>query len=345
MMEFRYKEEDLKDLKRVVVITGPTAVGKTELSLRIAEELGGEIVSADSLQVYRYLDIGTAKATREEQERVPHHLIDVVDPDEEFNAGDYGTAAHLAMEEIFQNDKIPILVGGTGLYLRLLIHGLVDLPESDPEIRKNHQRIASEQGVEPLYTELQAVDEALAKKIHPNDLIRISRGLEVYEQTGKALSAHQEEHKFKRPNYHALKLALIRPREELYNRINLRVEKMFTHGLIEEYQSLLERGYGRELKPMRSVGYKEVGDYLLDGKPLEESIDEVKRRTRRYAKQQLSWFRGEPQTHWALAPLIEEKDGKSVLPPRVKTDVEEFLRGGTPRLEWAKVEPYNVSRD
>ena len=340
-MEFAYRPEDLEGLDRIIVLAGPTAVGKTALSLRLAEELNAEIVSVDSLQVYRDLNVGTAKVTEEERERIPHHLIDVVDPDEPFNAADYRRHARAAIDDILKRGKVPLLVGGTGLYVRLLVHGVVDVPEASEELRARYQRQADEHGHEVLHRRLRQVDPELAARVHPNDLVRVTRGLEVYDQTGKALSEHQREHRFSRPNFNALKLVLIRPREELYGRINRRVEQMIEAGLEVEYRQLLERGFSSDLKPMQSLGYKEMGDHLFKGLSLEETVVAIQRATRRYAKKQISWFRSEPQTHWAMAPIL--CDGE--VPNRVLRDLRAFLRGEVIcELEWAKVDPYNVSR-
>ncbi len=340
MMKFAHSPEDLADLNRIIVICGPTGVGKTALSLKLAEELEAEIVSVDSLQVYRHLDIGTAKADREERAQVPHHLIDVVEPDQDFNVADYKRHAEAAITDILKRGRTPMLVGGTGLYIRLLVHGLIEVPEPSEELREKYKRQAQEHGEDFLHRRLRQVDPELAEKFHPNDLVRVTRGLEVFDQTGKPLSEHQREHQFRRPKYHALKIALIRPREELYERINLRVNRMLEQGLEEEYRGLLAMGYGPELKPMQSLGYKQIGEYIRGERTLEEAVEDMQKRTRRYAKQQVSWFRGEPDTHWAMAPLL--RDGQP--PDEVVDDLRNFLRRGTPTLEWAQVDPYNVQR-
>ncbi len=338
-MEFDYDRVDLEGLERIIVIAGPTGVGKTALSLELAKELDAEIVSVDSLQVYRYLDIGTAKVSPEEREQIPHHLIDVVDPDEDFNAAAFKRHANEAIRDIHSRGKAVLLVGGTGLYVRLLVHGLFDAPPPSEELRAKYARQAEEYGREFLHDRLKEVDPELAAKFHPNDFVRVSRGLEIYDQTGKPLSVHQREHRFSRPNYHALKIALIRPREQLYDRINRRVDQMLELGLEQEYRSLMERGYDRSLKPLTSLGYRQIGEYLFDGLPLAEAVADIKQATRRYAKQQISWFRGEPQTNWALAPVL--RDGQ--VPAEVLGDMEAFLAGEKPGLEWAQIDSYNVT--
>lgn len=335
MMEFATRPQELEGLARIIVLGGPTGVGKTALSLKLARELKGEIVSVDSVQVYRGLDIGTAKASVEERGQVPHHLIDVVDPDEEFNAADFKRLAMQAIDEIHSRGKAAILVGGTGLYIRLLVHGLFEAPEPSEELRERYRVQAEEQGAQSLYERLEQVDPELAARVHPNDLVRVTRGLEIFDQTGKPLSVHQREHQFKTPNYHALKIALIRPREELYDRINRRVEQMIEQGLEAEYRGLLERGYGAQHKPMQSLGYRQMGEYIRGQVALEEAKESMKSQTRRYAKQQISWFRSEPDVHWAMAPVLREGE----VPEEVLRDLENFLSGGEPALEWAKVAP------
>jgi tRNA dimethylallyltransferase len=330
-----------KGLPKILVVAGPTAVGKTSLSLEVAERLGGEIVNSDSVQLYRHLDIGTAKPSEAERTRVPHHLFDVLDPDEESNVSDFLEMAGEAIEDILGRGKLPILVGGTGMYVRILVHGLFEAPPPDEALREEHRAIAADKGRAFLHDKLAEVDPTLAERVHPNDLVRISRGLEVYAQTGKPLSVHQREHRFQAPNYDALKIALLRPRDELYERINQRVDLMMEQGLLEEYESLIARGYDRGLKPLQSLGYRQMGEHIFDDVPIDQAVEGMKRQTRRYAKQQIGWFRGEPNIHWALAPLA--RDGE--LPAEVLGDVESFFRGDDPDLQWAQLEPYDVSRN
>lgn len=337
-MEFDFSEEDLEGLPRIIVLGGPTGVGKTDFSLALAEAVGGEIVNCDSLQVYRYLDIGTAKATAEERARVPHHLVDVCEPDEEFNVADFKRLATAAITDIRARGLVPIVVGGTGLYIRILVHGLFDAPEPSAELRAHYRKLAEEQGAEPLYARLQEVDPELAGRIHGNDLIRITRGLEVFDQTGTPLSEHQREHRFSRPTYHALKIALIRPRPELYARIDERVDEMMEHGLLEEFEAIRALGFSHTLKPLMSLGYRQIGQHVVEGVELEECVADIKRETRRYAKQQISWMRREPGTHWALAPILKE----GMIPAEVLADIFDFLGGGQPEMHWAQVDSYKV---
>ncbi len=328
-------------LPKIFVVAGPTAVGKTSFALEVAERLGGEIINYDSVQLYRGLDIGAAKPTPAERERVPHHLVDVLDPDQESNVADYVEMAARAIADVLERDKIPVLVGGTGMYERILVHGIFEAPPPDESIRARHRGVAAEKGRAYLHAKLAEVDPELAERVHENDLVRISRGLEIYEQTGKALSVHQREHRFKQPNYDALKIALSRPREELYERINRRADLMVEQGLLEEYEALIAKGYDRQLKPLQSLGYRQMGEHVFDGVPLDEALTEMKAQTRRYAKQQIGWFRGEPHIHWALAPV--ERDGE--LPAQVLGDIEAFFAGEQPELAWAELDPYDVSRD
>lgn len=315
---------ELSELPRVIVLAGPTGVGKTALSLGLAEALDAEIVGMDSVQIYRGMDIGSAKASVEERARVPHHLIDVLDPDQEHNVGDYKRRAMDAIADIHQRGKHAIIVGGTGLYLRVLIHGLLEAPEPDEELRRRHRERAAEVGCQALHAELAQVDPELAERLHHNDFVRISRGLEIWEQTGRPLSELQREHQFRLPNYNAFKLALCRPRAELYERINARVDQMMTEGFLDECRGLFDR-YPRELKVFSSLGYKQMAEHLLDDVPLEEALDSMKQQTRRYAKQQLSWLRGEPGVRWAPAPLV---DAAGAPAEGVVEDCRRFLESG-----------------
>ena len=329
--------EQLAELPRLIALVGPTGVGKTALALELAEALGAEIVGMDSVQIYEELDIGSAKPTPAERARVPHHLVDELSPDRAHNVGDYEEAAREAIAEIHARGKAAMVVGGTGLYLRVLVHGLFEAPPPDEAIRARHRERAAREGREALHAELAEVDEELAARVHPNDLVRISRGLEIWEQTGRPLSQLQREHRFQVPNYHALKLALVRPRPELYARIDARVERMLEGGLIEEVRGLLER-YPAELRVFGSVGYRQVVAHLTEGVEREETIRQIKRATRRYAKQQLSWLRSEPGVQWARAPLLAEG---GQLPAQVYEGCARFLATGQlEEMAWAEADPY-----
>ena len=329
------------ELPRILVVGGPTAVGKSSFALEIAERLGGEIVGADSVQIYRDVDIGTAKPGEAERERVPHHLIDELELDADFDVAQYVERAQKVIADIRSRGKLPIVVGGTGLYLRLLVHGIFEAPEASDEIRQKYEQIAVEEGMEALHDRLAEVDPKLAGKLDVNDGVRIRRGMEVWEQTGRPLSELQAEHAFSDPNYFAMKIGLIRPRQELYDRINRRFDQMLDEGLMEEYRELIEAGYDRDLKPLQALGYRQMGQIIFDDVPFEEAVRDAKTRSRRYAKKQISWLRGEPNLQWAMAPVARQGE----LPARVVADVERFFEGGPRQVAWADIDSYDVQRN
>ncbi len=283
--------------QRVLVIVGPTAVGKTELSLQIAETLGAEIISADSMQVYRGMNIGTAKPSPRDRIRVRHHLIDVVDPDQAFNVADYVELAEAALLELSGRSTIPVLTGGTGLYIDALLDGFL-FPDSaaDPDLRA---RLEEQAAADPtgLYAELKKIDPPSAAKIHPNDLRRIVRALEVYKRTGEPISRLQRKAEKQQRPYKPTYIGLTRERQELYARINRRVEIMVEEGLISEVKGLLE-AYPQQPTALQALGYKEIALYLRGSLALAEAIELLQRDTRRYAKRQLSWFRRNKDIHW-----------------------------------------------
>ncbi len=287
---------------QLVIIQGPTASGKSELAVRLAEACGGEVVNADSMQVYRRMDIGTAKPSPELVARVPHHLYDIVDPDVNFTAADYRREAGRVITEIHGRGKHPILVGGTGLYIRTLIGGLAPSPGGDDAIRAELEEDARREGVAVLHDRLARVDPAAAARLHPNDRVRIVRALEVFLMTGKPLSEFQEEHRFADEPYDCLKFGISVERDVLYRRINERVDRMFAEGFVEEVSGLLKAGYSPDLKAMGAIGYKEVCAYLAGTCSLNEAREFVQRNTRRYAKRQLTWFRKDPAIMWVEYP-------------------------------------------
>lgn len=289
-------------LPRILIVCGPTASGKSELALRLARELDGEIVNADSMQIYRGMDIGTAKPTREEMDAVPHHLLDVADPDTPFSAADFSEAASQSISGIIRRGRRPIVVGGTGLYIRALLHGLVDSPSGAGELRRRLQEEARELGNQAMLERLRLVDPQLAVTIHPNNLVRIIRGLEVYHLTGIPLSRYQHEHGFAKERYRSLSIGIRVERGELYERIERRVDRMLATGLLDEVRALLEAGFGPELKAMRSIGYRESCDFLAGNSGQEETAALIKRNTRRYAKRQLTWFNADPEIIWLEYP-------------------------------------------
>jgi len=283
---------------KLVIILGPTGVGKSGVAVEAAEKLNGEIINADSQQVYRCMDIGTGKPAPEQRRKVPHHLIDIVDPDEEFNAARFREAALKNAEEIRSRGKKAVLCGGTGLYIKALTQGLFVGPAKDPEIRKRLGQEADERGLGTLYERLRQVDPETLLSVHPNDRQRIIRALEVFELTGKQMSRWQKEHGFKESPFETLKIGLDREREELYAIINRRCEEMVANGLVEEVKGLVAKGYSLDLKPLQSVGYRHMGLCISGAMSLEESLSLMQRDTRHLAKRQLTWFRADKEIRW-----------------------------------------------
>jgi tRNA dimethylallyltransferase len=282
----------------LVVICGPTAVGKTALALNLAEYFNAEIISADSRQLYRLMDIGTAKPIAEELQRVRHHLIDVAWPDEDFHAARFVSLAEEAVADIHRRSKRAFLVGGTGLYLRALTEGLLQAPSANPKLRQRLHSRAEAEGSASLHEALARVDPDSAARLHPNDLIRIVRALEVFEHSGSMLSALQDKHGFNSKPYRTVKICLNMPRDVLYRRIDQRAEVMFTQGLLEEAETLLGAGYDPSLKALRTIGYRQAFALLRKEMARDEAIDDLKQATRRYAKQQLTWFRKDKSMIW-----------------------------------------------
>ena len=282
---------------KLICIVGPTASGKSAIAVELAKRLDGEVVSADSMQVYRYMDIGTAKPSIREMEGIPHHMINVVNPDENFSVSDYREMAATVIEDIAKRGKRVIVAGGTGLYIRALTKGLVDTPRGDGLLREKLKREAQEKGPLYLYRTLEKIDPEAAVEIHPNNLVRVIRAIEVATLTGKKISEFQRSHRFSEKDYDYLMLGIDIDRDELYRRIDGRVDIMIGDGLKEEVKELLEKGYSRELKPMRGVGYKEMCAHIIDGISLERAVELIKRDSRRYAKRQLTWFRKE-EVRW-----------------------------------------------
>jgi tRNA dimethylallyltransferase len=283
---------------RIIVICGPTAVGKTAAGIEVARAFGGEILSADSMQVYRHMDIGTAKPTAAEQAAVRHHLIDVVDPDEPFDAAAYMALGRQALAELLRRGKTPVVVGGTGLYLKALLYGLFRLDARDPAVRARLRAEAESCGAAVLHARLAQCDPHTAARLHPNDTLRILRALEVFEVTGRPISALQREHRFDDTPFRTLKIGLCLDRETLYRRIDRRVEAMVAAGLEDEVRALLAKGYGPRLKPMQSIGYSHMTAFLAGAVSHEECVRTLQRDTRRFAKRQLTWFRADPEIVW-----------------------------------------------
>jgi tRNA dimethylallyltransferase len=280
-------------------VAGPTASGKTGLAIEIANYVGGEIVSADSMQIYKYMDIGSAKPTKEERAAAVHHMIDFLEPDEEFSVADYTEMAHKVIADVYSRGKIPVMAGGTGLYINSVVNdvtfGEID---TDYELREKLQKIGEEKGSEYLLKMLAEFDRVSAKRLHPNNLRRIVRAIEFYKTTGKPISVHQEETKQRESRYNPLMLCIDRNRDALYDRINRRVDIMFSEGLLDEVKRLMDMGYTKDLNSMKGIGYKEVMDYFDGIMSLEETVELIKQSSRRYAKRQLTWFRRDERIHY-----------------------------------------------
>ncbi len=283
----------------LVILTGPTAVGKTALSVAFAKAINGEIISADSMQVYRHMDIGSAKVTKEEMEGVPHHLIDVLEPAEEFNVVLFQKMARQAAEEIESRGHIPILVGGTGFYIQALLYN-IDFAENDEDrrLRRSLEEIAKEQGASALYEKLRAVDPESCEIIHANNVKRVIRAIEFYEKTGKKISAHNREQRQNISPYRFAYFVLNDDREKIYRQIDQRVDLMMERGLVEEVRALRAMGCSRGMVSMQGLGYKEILSYLEGERSQEEAVYLIKRDTRHFAKRQLTWFKREKEVTW-----------------------------------------------
>ncbi len=282
-------------------------MGKSEVAIDVALAVHGEIINADSLQVYRYLDVGTGKPSPEQRQKVPHHLMDLVDPDEDFNVSLFRDCALKAEENIRSRGKSTVVCGGTGLYIKALVHGLFVGPGRIAEVRKGLEEEMEKEGVEILYGRLKQVDPDGAAKIHPHDRQRILRGLEVYGHTGTEISRWQGSHGFRENPFDTFKVGLNRDRQELYGFIERRCEEMMAKGLVAEVEGLVSRGYGLDLKPLQSVGYRHVGLHLLGEMSFDKALPLMKRDTRRLAKRQLTWFRADQEIHW-FHPEKEKKE-------------------------------------
>jgi tRNA dimethylallyltransferase len=303
----------------VVVVTGPTATGKTPLAIELALRFAGEIVNADSMQVFRFMDIGTAKPSPEQRARVPHHMLDVVPPDVPYSAGRYSVAARAAAARIHGRDRIPLLTGGTGLYIRAFLEGLISRAEADPELReeleREHARAVAEGDPYRLHRRLAEIDPQTAERVHPNDIRRVTRALEIAKQVGETSSEVRDAHGFRDRPYRVLHLALDLPRELLNERIDRRCREMIDAGLLQEVRGLLERGYGPELRPMRAIGYRHVVPVAQGRATLELALEGMQVDTRRFARRQRTWLRSVPD--------VESFDPRE--PEAIFERVERFL--------------------
>ncbi len=285
--------------KPLIVITGPTAVGKTDLSIRLAKDINGEIISADSIQIYKYMDIGSAKVMPEEMNGVVHHLIDELYPDEEFNVYTFKKMANTAMDGIYARGLVPVIAGGTGFYIQSVLYDInFDEEQGDKSYRHQLEKLAEEKGNEYIHNMLKAVDEESAAIIHMNNTKRVIRALEYYNETGKKFSQNNEEQRQNESPYEFKYFVLNMDREKLYERINMRVDMMVKAGLVEEVENLLKMGYHKDLNSMQGIGYKEIVSYLNGEMSLEDAIETLKQNTRHFAKRQLTWFRREKTVTW-----------------------------------------------
>ena len=291
---------------KVIVICGPTGIGKTAVGIRLAEKLGGEIISADSMQIYRYMDIGTAKPTADEQNRILHHMIDIVDPDEDFDAVRFAKMAREKVMQLHQRGVMPFVVGGTGLYIKALLQGLFQSNPADLKIRERLMQEAAENGSGSLYDRLQQVDPDTADRLHPNDSYRIVRALETIESTGRSISDHQQDHGFADEPFNALKICLQMDRQTLYDRIDQRVDMMIETGFVGEVEKLLGMGYSADLKSMQSIGYRHMVALIEGRLSRDECVRTLKRDTRRFAKRQFTWFGADQQIQWYQPDQLNE---------------------------------------
>jgi tRNA dimethylallyltransferase len=289
----------------MVVIVGPTAVGKSRVAIEVARAFETEVLASDSRQVYRGMDVGTDKPGLEDRQGVPHRLIDLVNPDEPFNAGLYRRQALNEVERLYENRRLPLVVGGTGLYVRTLLKGLCNAPPADPTMRAALRREAKEQGHDRLYAALVKVDPATAARLHPRDEAKVIRALEVYRLSGRRMSEFQHEHQFAERPFSTLIIGLNRDRGTLYRRIEERIDWQLTHGLIDETTQLLTRGYQPAGAAMKGLGYRHVAEHLAGEYDAAEMVRRFKRDTRRFSKRQMTWFRKEPGIQWLT---IEEPE-------------------------------------
>lgn len=301
--------------EKLVVILGPTGVGKTALSLGLAKALNGEIISCDSMQIYKYMDIGSDKILSHQQEGIRHHMLDLVYPDEDFTVSDYKNISEEIISNLNSENKLPLLVGGTGLYINSLVYKLnFTKVEANQELRDELEEEAKEMGNEYVHSKLKKVDPESAERIHPNDLKRVIRALEIYKESGKTMAEYNKN--FRQPNlkYDLYMVGLTMDRTKLYERINKRVDLMIEDGLLNEVSSLLEKGYTQDMVSMQGIGYKELIEYLEGNISLEESVELIKQKSRNYAKRQLTWFRRDERINWYNKDNFEsDKDLEKII--------------------------------
>ena len=302
---------DLKNIPLVIVL-GPTAVGKSEHAIELAQRFDMEIINADSMQVYRGMDIGSAKPSPAQRELVTHHLIDIKNPDEDFSAAQFRKEALNSIASLHRKGKQPLVVGGTGLYIRALTRGLFPAPPADHRLREELKEQEKNNGKWYLHRELTKIDPVAASRIHPNDTFRVIRALEVFHLTGKSISEQHQNHQFKESYFKVLKIGLTRDRKELYDRIERRVDLMITSGLAEEVKSLLTNGYPPTIKPFQSLGYKQILGFLQGETDMDEAVQLIKRNTKRYAKRQITWFKKDAEIQWVTLPQQSPEIGEAI---------------------------------
>ncbi len=313
----------LCERRPLIVLLGPTAVGKSRLAVQVAQVLDTPVLAADSRQVYRGMDIGTDKPPVAERQGVSHRLIDLVDPDQPFNAGCYRHAALAEIDRLYEEGRMPLVAGGTGLYIRALVRGLCPAPPANPKVRADLMRISRDHGRDRLYAELVQVDRDTAARLHPHDEAKVVRALEVYRLTGESISDMQARHAFRNSTFAPLLLGLRCSSEALYRRIEERIDRQLAHGLVAETQTLLDHGYDRHRGAMTGLGYRHVSAYLAGDYDAAEMIRRFKRDTRHFAKRQMTWFRKEPGIEWIT---IDEGDPLPRTRERVLERIEGFLK-------------------
>jgi tRNA dimethylallyltransferase len=316
-------QEELKHRHPIVALVGPTAVGKSEVAIRVAQGLGTEVLTADSRQIYRGMDIGTDKPSMAERHGVPHRLIDLVDPDAPFNVGMFRRRALDEIDRLYGDEKMPLVVGGTGLYVRALLYGLWDGPAADWDFREQLEREANVDGNDHLHRALSRVDPMLAQRLHPHDRVKIIRALEVHHLCGRPLSELHQGHGFAEAHFTPCLIGLVRDREALYRRIDARVDVQLERGLVDETSRLLANGYGRQLGSMKGLGYRQMAGYLAGEYDYAEAVRVLKRDTRHFAKRQLTWFKKESHVTWVS---IGEHETADQVAARILRVVEGFFR-------------------
>lgn len=295
--------------KPLIVIVGPTAVGKTDISIKVAKALDCEIISADSMQIYKYMDIGTAKPTLQEREGVPHHLMDFLDPADDFSVVQFQSLALEIIEKIHQKGKIPMVVGGTGLYVNSLVYPMnFTEAQEDPDFRQHMQEQADVLGKEFLYTTLAKIDPETAKRLHPNDVRRIIRALEIHHLTGKTMSHYRQDFERAKAPYNLVMIGLTMDRQKLYKRIEARIDKMVKNGLLDEVKGLLDHGYSVNMTSMQGLGYKEMAIFIHGKASFNQAVEILKRNTRRFAKRQITWFKRDKRILWIDVESFASKE-------------------------------------